>query len=195
MATNEDGQSRQEIIDYYVESGDDLDLVREPTNPVDKNAIAVYISKGNSKLRMGYLSADLAERYSAAIDNKSLTITLEVIEKTGETKGNLGVNCHFEAWTRDEIKAESARLEADKILREREIRKARYKVSTWRQIVGLLLILTFLMLIISMSPSIGEFLTIFAVFFIPSIFLLYPWCRWLIDMIKLLIQKLSNKNV
>lgn len=194
-ASNEDGQSRQEIIDYFIEPGDELVLMREPNNAADKNAIAVYVSKNSNDLKVGYLSADLADRYAYALDNNTLILTLVVIEKTGEVKGTFGVNCYFEAWTHKEIKEQEDRVDSELTALSRKRKLSRYQIKTWRIIVGLILLFTFVVLLFAAKPPIGEFLFMFTIFFIPSVFLLLPWVLWLFDSVKLIIDKLKTRHV
>ena len=54
---NRDGSNRQVAIGKC-QSGEPLDLVPEPDNPNDKDAIAVYSSAGQ---QIGYLHSDLAQ--------------------------------------------------------------------------------------------------------------------------------------
>ncbi|GEM_PF-3235426 len=60
---NPDGTSRQEIISHLTKASK-ITLVREPKNPYDKNAIAVY---ANGK-QIGYLSSAYAEGFAPMID-------------------------------------------------------------------------------------------------------------------------------
>lgn len=57
------------------------DLIREPNNEYDTNAIAVHI-EGNMT---GYLSRDQAERYAPALDVTGVTVqTMAVCESNGD---------------------------------------------------------------------------------------------------------------
>ncbi len=60
---NPDGSSRQEIISHMTKNSK-ITLVREPSNPYDKNAIAVH---SNGK-QIGYLSAAYAETFAPRLD-------------------------------------------------------------------------------------------------------------------------------
>lgn len=53
---NEDGSDRQEIIEL-LKVGDPIELVPEPNNPYDRNAIAVFSRKG----QIGYIGRDDTE--------------------------------------------------------------------------------------------------------------------------------------
>lgn len=67
--------------------GDELKLVREPTNEHDPNAIAVYSSAD----KIGYIKKDLARDLHIALDNK-YTVICKVETITGQDKDNQGVN-------------------------------------------------------------------------------------------------------
>lgn len=61
---NEDGSSRQlELAECR--PGDPLDLVREPSNPHDPLAVAIFTASGT---RVGYLSRDRASWIAPKID-------------------------------------------------------------------------------------------------------------------------------
>ncbi len=64
---------RQEAIRHlerYAPQSVRVQLVREWDNPVDSNAIAVYVSVGSSRAyKMGYLSTGAAATVAPAIDN------------------------------------------------------------------------------------------------------------------------------
>lgn len=62
---NDDGSDRQRFIRRRVSAGDHADLVREPKNKYDKNAVAVYVH--NHKI--GYLRADVTERQAKKMDD------------------------------------------------------------------------------------------------------------------------------
>ena len=65
---NEDGTSRQKVIQNEVEEDDKLRLEAEPTNPYDSNAIKVLSKNGN---QIGYLNRDIAEKVKPALDNET----------------------------------------------------------------------------------------------------------------------------
>lgn len=67
--------------------GQELELVREKTNPYDSNAIAIYA--GNNQL--GYVKRDLAETLAKELD-KGNTFKCTVEEVTGGSDKNYGVN-------------------------------------------------------------------------------------------------------
>ena len=61
---NEDGSSRQEEI-ARCQEGEAVDLVREPDNPHDPSAVAVFSDRG---VRIGYLGADRCGWIGSKID-------------------------------------------------------------------------------------------------------------------------------
>ena len=87
---NDDGTSRQDNIKRYCSAGEQLQLVREPDNVRDSNAIAV-LCKGR---KIGHLRTELGERYADEIDNEEIEMTASVLEVTGGSsdKQTLGVN-------------------------------------------------------------------------------------------------------
>jgi hypothetical protein len=80
---NPDGSSRQKLA-KRVQAGQRLELIREPKNPGDRNAIAVFARFGlfHRRKQLGYLSADLAREYARFMD-KGGRIDAEVSEVTG----------------------------------------------------------------------------------------------------------------
>jgi len=102
---NEDGESRQNLI-RNCRQGDELLLIREPDNKFDSNAIAVYTSGGFLKKRkaIGWLSADLAERYSVYLDKggimKAKISAITGGQRIGFLKGRqpYGVNVQITYW-------------------------------------------------------------------------------------------------
>lgn len=61
---NEDGTSRQAEL-ARCQAGDWLDLVREPDNPHDPMAVAIFTDRG---VRVGYLRRDRAQWIGSKID-------------------------------------------------------------------------------------------------------------------------------
>lgn len=93
---NENGRSRQEIINEQISEGDDLSLIREPNNKYDPNAIAVYpdihFDVEDTDDRLGYLSSELAEKL-APLKDSGQYIECRVLDVTGEEgEDNRGVN-------------------------------------------------------------------------------------------------------
>lgn len=110
IATNENGRSRQEAINQFVESDDYLTLEREPENKYDKNAIAVYVEPyDNTKIKIGYLSRELAAELAPLWDSGWI-MTCTVLNKTGEYGQPIGVNCEIFVTTPEEINQEAARI-------------------------------------------------------------------------------------
>lgn len=84
---NTDGTRRQKLVSQC-EAGEMLKLVREPDNPHDPNAIAVYSASG----QLGYLSAEVAEELAEQMD-AGAELGAEVQEVTGGVDGlKFGVN-------------------------------------------------------------------------------------------------------
>jgi len=86
---NHDGSDRQEIA-RGCRGGERLTLRREPDNPQDANAVAVFRANGE---QVGYLSAGVAEQLAPLLD-AGAPVTAEVSEVTGGTpdKPTYGVN-------------------------------------------------------------------------------------------------------
>lgn len=87
---NSDGSSRQKIIEECVWKGHPLDLIPEPDNPYDKNAVGVWWSKDR---QIGYLSAQVAETVSPLI-SQGIPVSAVVTDVTGGDGDNRtrGVN-------------------------------------------------------------------------------------------------------
>ena len=87
---NDDGTSRQEIIQEELKVGDMLFLDREPHNSYDRNAIAVVTSDFDKKI--GYINSDLASRLAPLMDRGSF-IDCHVADITGGgPRQSYGVN-------------------------------------------------------------------------------------------------------
>lgn len=61
--------NRQRIIKEYVRAGQPLLLLRELDNPVDPDAVAVWLPLGKKRHQLGYLSADRAEIIAPLLDD------------------------------------------------------------------------------------------------------------------------------
>ena len=81
---------RQHVI-ADIEPGDDLDFLREWSNPHDYNAIAVYFND----FQVGYLNADLAYDISPLIDTEEYILTGHALEVTGGDNGRF-LGCNIE---------------------------------------------------------------------------------------------------
>jgi len=73
---NTNGTSRADIIRRHCKPGVSVHLVREPNNPYDKDAIAVFISRprlfgllGSSNAQIGYIKAGAADSLAKKIDS------------------------------------------------------------------------------------------------------------------------------
>lgn len=71
--------NRQKLL-KQLRPGQPLQLIREPNNPHDHNAIMVCVTSGllRRSQQLGYLSADIAERYAPHLDaggNMSATVS------------------------------------------------------------------------------------------------------------------------
>ena len=105
--------NRQRIIRQWCHSGDALFLVREATNPVDRNAIQVkrivYSSdnrEGNPRLgeQFEYVSRELAEKLAPRVDRDGSVLMAWIMEITGgEDYESLGVNIQIEKYQPAEI--------------------------------------------------------------------------------------------
>lgn len=87
--TNSDGQERQQIIKRFAKSGIQVHLEREPDNPYDPTAIAVYLADQ----QIGYLKRDVAERLAEKIDSGNYAAGAAIHSVNGGTKSkpNFGV--------------------------------------------------------------------------------------------------------
>ena len=97
-AKNSNAKSRQDYIRAYCEAGMNLILKREPNNPYDSNAVAVWINTKtflffSSEVQIGYLNAYISAEIARHID-KGGTVIAKITEVTGgtEKKKSLGVN-------------------------------------------------------------------------------------------------------
>lgn len=83
----------QELL-KMIEPGQKVQLVPEPDNKYDKNAIQIYISDND---RLGYIPKETApiihEEWS-----KQRILKVEVAEITGKGKANLGANLKVEVY-------------------------------------------------------------------------------------------------
>lgn len=83
---NEDGEKIQSLLaDLY--DGCDLELVREPDNRYDSNAIKVYAVGDH----IGYINADLAKDLASKMDS-GISIEASIDEITGGDGYNYGCN-------------------------------------------------------------------------------------------------------
>jgi hypothetical protein len=103
---NPDGVNRQQIISHYCRCGDALYLVREPNNPVDRNAIQVrrivysdVPDKPRLREQIGYVSRELAEELAPKMDDDGFVLFGWIMNLTGGEDGeSLGVNIQIEEY-------------------------------------------------------------------------------------------------
>lgn len=98
---NDDRTSRQSAI-KKLESLDSLDLVPEPTNPYDSNAIRViggYLAKDFEWIdrQIGYLDSRLAGETTRAMKRGTRYLCF-VLDVTGEGEPHRGVNIALVRW-------------------------------------------------------------------------------------------------
>jgi hypothetical protein len=88
---NADGTDRQKIAAKCV-PGEALSLIREPNNPHDPNAIALFRRNGQ---QLGYVGGGLAETLAPVLDGGGY-VTAVVAEVTGGERGKVsrGANLH-----------------------------------------------------------------------------------------------------
>ena len=81
-------EGRQRFV-VRLRRGEQLKLVRQPNNPYDPNAIAVFDSQGN---QLGYIRRELAAEMAYKMD-RGIQYTAEVTEVTGGDPGmSFGAN-------------------------------------------------------------------------------------------------------
>ncbi len=85
---NKDGSNRQEII-QTCQPGEVLDLVRDPKNPHDKDAIAVI--RGRTGEQLGFISKEIAEPLARKMDEKGTQYEAILKKITGGPPGKLSV--------------------------------------------------------------------------------------------------------
>lgn len=71
-----------------------LDLVREPWNKYDSNAIAVYVDD----LQLGYLPRETVKNLSEEMGEENVKYYGKVSNITGQDKANQGVNIAVYEW-------------------------------------------------------------------------------------------------
>jgi len=84
---NTDGTSRQQIISREVAENDPLQLVPEPDNPYDPNAVKVLSKFGH---QIGYLGREEAERVRLALLN-DVTVTAKASWVSGDKMMGVGL--------------------------------------------------------------------------------------------------------
>jgi restriction system protein len=90
-----DDHSRQEVIRKYVKGDCELSLIREPKNPHDHNAVAVYADNWEVDTdwdpQIGYLSTEVAAQVAPKMD-EGYRVDCELHQRTGGGDENYGVN-------------------------------------------------------------------------------------------------------
>jgi hypothetical protein len=86
---NDDGTSRQAAIKKFCKPGTTLQLIREPKNKYDKNAIGVWVHGktflfGEHEYQTGYISAEVAVELAPLIDSGKV-VTAQVGSVSGGT--------------------------------------------------------------------------------------------------------------
>lgn len=116
---NSNGSRRQDIIQLFVCASCPLALVREPDNPYDRNAIAVYYKLDKEDIlyitirefweihpdsQIGYLPREVAAEVAPLMD-KGYEVKCTAIERTGdpEVEGSLGVSIKLAIRTPEEV--------------------------------------------------------------------------------------------
>ena len=69
--------------------GQELSLVREPANPQDPNAVAVFTQRGE---RLGYLGRGLARLLAPRMDGGAVAICRALRFRGGQDGKNLGLD-------------------------------------------------------------------------------------------------------
>jgi len=112
---NEDGRRRQEVIEEDLYEGLDLYLEREPENPYDPNAIAVFASEYGDQV--GYLKSEVSEELAPLMDRGQL-VTCQVAEITGDYDQTRGVNVQVTKYTLEETRELIEAAKASKPVKE-----------------------------------------------------------------------------
>ncbi|MEA5126243.1 HIRAN domain-containing protein [Xanthomonas floridensis] len=98
LVSNANGISRQAYIAKFCRIGMPVVLHREPANPYDANAVAVFITARvliffSASVQIGYLPADLAPEIARHLDQGGkVTAVVSKITGGSESKRSLGVN-------------------------------------------------------------------------------------------------------
>ena len=103
---NLDGTGRQKIIRNRCHEGDALLLLREPDNPLDRNAIQIrrIVCKQDKRVpgeQLGYVSRELAEELAPRLDSGTAMfakITALTGDVTGTQKRSVGVNIEIQEY-------------------------------------------------------------------------------------------------
>ncbi|MHC5539120.1 HIRAN domain-containing protein [Singulisphaera rosea] len=82
--TNDDGSSRQHLIRRYCRAGQRLVVVREPDNPYDTHAVAIYLAR--PKASIGFIGSHISPFLGATIDRGG-RVDVTISEVTGGKGG------------------------------------------------------------------------------------------------------------
>ncbi len=126
-------EGRQSVV-ATLSVGQELQVLRDPQNPADPNAITVTTQEG---VRVGYLRRQISAVLAPVVDKGTITYTASVTEVTGGTDGrSLGVN----VWV-SRLEQSASALAAQKQARSARAALARYSYEALtdelrRQMIG-----------------------------------------------------------
>ena len=92
--SNDDGTSRQEIIERHCFDGMKLLLQPDRDNKYDENAVAVYAEINGRHWQIGYLKPDVAKQVANHI-NSGLEAYARIIEITGGEEDRPSFGCNI----------------------------------------------------------------------------------------------------
>ena len=68
------------VVNKLAEVGKQVELVREPTNPFDSNAIEVFATEGGVRMKCGYIAKNFAAGLAPELDKGTKYIsTIEMV--------------------------------------------------------------------------------------------------------------------
>lgn len=183
IGKNEDGESRQEIIDQSLWEMSSLELKREPDNVNDPNAIAVYLDYEEKKI--GYLSKNLSERYANRMDTNQVVLQVSKVKKITKPDDSLGLEITLDVYSPEEYKIHTDQIKMNLELEEKKQLRKKYGLKWWRIILAGLFLLS---IFAGASALRGEgflvSLIVILIFLSIIALLLLPWLRWLVDQIR-----------
>ncbi len=99
---NDNGTNRQDVILGVAKPSCKVELVPEPDNPVDSNAVAVWISGRTFiffkfRAQIGYLDSRLAGELTRHAEQGG-RYEARITEVTGKGKSTRGVNLQISKW-------------------------------------------------------------------------------------------------
>lgn len=128
---NDDGSSRQQIIQTFCNAGDELTLKREPNNPYGRgNAIAVHLSTGP---QLGYIEHGLSRDLAPKIDaGTRLRVTIAAV--TAADKSTLGVDIAIEVvMSRYRVTGADKKTGVDKVITVIDESPKEAEKQAWKQ--------------------------------------------------------------